>query len=379
MSSNLHIKNGSVDLCYVFEIGEGVKLNKAGELIEGDTRRQISSRKRAHERYFGYDPAPLIFNEVIEPIRFENFLTEEAFELTVFDIGVVLARYKILLTEGMPIEDLVHLSRLLGEDERPLLYARARTELMLEKIASAVIRPCIEEISHGYSLFGIESFVEATGTNIPYVIDTHAGVIAQILRQENRELSEDVIADVLRYKLSYTPSDITIVDWDSAIRLGEESRDIFGVIEFSLIQLLEMLYLDEKIDDHNDSAYEVFSEEQSLNFFNRIVLNFKRALSGKFKTTEAELAQLTVDSTNLAINVSTAINLIGDPTLVRIYGLASDRFRLQDLEQAIDRKIRVLEGIYQKYTDRSNARRGLILELVIVFLIGFEVYQSLFK
>lgn len=379
MTSNLHIKKGSVDLCYVFEIGEAVKLDKASELIEGDTRRQLSSKKGAHERYFGYDPAPLISSEVTEPFQFNKFFTDRSFELTVFDIGVVLARYKIILPEGLPIEDLIELSIMLGEDERPLLDARARVETMLERISTAVIRPCLEEISHGYSLFGIESFLEATGENIPYVIDTHSGVIAQILRQESRELSDDVKADVLRYKLSYTPTDITIVDWDSAIRFGEESRDIFGVIEFSLVQLLEMLYLDEKIDDHNDSAYEVFSESQSSSVIKRLGSKLKRALTGHFKTTEAELAQIAVDSTNLAINVSTAINLIGDPTLVKIYGLASDRFRLQDLEQAIDRKIRVLEGIYQKYTDRANARRGLILELVIVVLIGIEVYQSLFR
>lgn len=366
-------------MCYVFEIGEAVKLDKASDLIEGDTRRQLSSKKGSHERYFGYDPAPLISREVTEPFQFNKFFTDRSFELTVFDIGVVLARYKIVLPEGLPIQDLIGLSILLGEDERPLLDARARTETMLERISSAVVRPCFEEISHGYSLFGIESFVEANGENIPYVLDTHRGVIAQILRQESRELSDDVVSDVLRYKLSYTPKDITIVDWDSAIRFGEESRDIFGVIKFSLVQLLEMLYLDEKIDDHNDSAYEVFSESQSSSVIKRLGSKLKRALTGHFKTTEAELAQIAVDSTNLAINVSTAINLIGDPTLVKIYGLASDRFRLQDLEQAIDRKIRILEGIYQKYTDRANARRGLILELVIVVLIGIEVYQSLFR
>ncbi len=379
MTSNLHIKKGSVDLCYVFEIGEGVKLNKASELIEGDTRRQLSSKKGSHERYFGYDPAPLISYEVTEPFQFNRFSTDRSFELTVFDIGVVLARYKINLPEGLPIEDLIELSILLGEDQRPQLDARQRVEVMLERIYPSVIRPCIEDITHGYYLFGIESLVETEGTNIPYVIDTHSGVIAQILRQERNELSDDVIGDALKYKLSYTPSDITIIDWDSAIRFGSESRDVFGVIEFSLVQLLEMLYLDEKIDDHNDSAYEVFSENQSASVFKSVALNVRRALTGRFKTTEAELAQLAVDSTNLAINVSSAINLIGDPTLVKIYGLASDRFRLQDLESVIDRKIRVLEGIYQKYTDRANARRGLILELVIIVLIGVEVYQSLFK
>lgn len=379
MESSLTIKKGSIDLCYVFEVGEGIKLDHASELIQKDTRKQLTSKKGSPERYFGYDPAPLITSEVTEPFQFSHFTTDRSFELTLFDIGVVLARYKIILDEGTPFSSLIDLSIALGRDVRLQLDARSRVESMLDKIAPSVTRPYLEDISQGYFLYGIESFLESTGENIPYVIETHAGIITQILRQEDRELSEDIIADVLKYKISYTPFDITIVDWDSAIRLGSESKDIFDVIEFALVQLLEMLYLDEKIDDHNDAAYEVFSANESRGPFKRLFMKYKNALSGRFKTSEAELAQLTVDSTSLAINVSSAINLIGDPTLVKIYELASDRFRLAGLESVIDRKIAVLEGIYQKYTDRANARRSMILELVIIILIAFEVYQGFFK
>ncbi|HMO17998.1 MAG TPA: hypothetical protein PKA63_11905 [Oligoflexia bacterium] len=377
MNSVPHIKKGSVDLCYVFEIGEAVNLNKAGALIEEDTRRQLSGKRGAHERYFGYDPAPLISSEVSDPFIFNNVSTDRSFELTIFDIGVVFARYKIHLPEGMPLRDLVQLGILLGEDVRLPLDACSRVDAMLNRIKSAVINPSLEDINHSYFLFGIESLEEAAIDNLPHFINQNGGVIAQILRQDSQELSQDIISDALKYRISYAPTDITIIDWDGAIRFGKESRDIFGVIEFSLVQLLEMLYLDEKIDDHNDDAYEAFSSYQRKGALMKFASYLSNTLTGKFKTTEAELAQLAVDSTNLAISVSSAINLIGDPTLVKIYELASERFRLLDLERAIDRKIGVLEGIYQKYTDRANARRSTILELVIIILIAIEVYQSL--
>lgn len=379
MNTKLIIEKGSVDICYIFELGEAVNLNKASILIEEDSRRQLSNKKGSHERYFGYDPAPLISKEVTEPFVFKNFQTDRSFELTLFDIGVVLARYKVVLESGTTLNSLIDLSIMLGEDVRLSLDARHRVDSLLKKIHSSVTRPFLEDITHSYYLYGIESLREINGIDIPYIIENEGGVIAQILRQDSEKLSNDIISDALKYRISYAPSDITIIDWDSAIRFGKESRDIFGVIEFALVQLLELLYLDEKIDDHNDLAYETFSSNQSKGAFSKSFSYLKNILTGRFKTTDAELAQLAVDSTNLAINVSSAINLIGDPTLVKIYELASERFRLSDMEKVIDRKISVLEGIYQKYTDRAHARRSALLEIIIIILIAFEVLQSLMK
>ena len=378
--TTLQIEKGIIDVCYVFEVGESINLGLASAFIEGDSRRQIQTKKRSSERYFGYDPAPLISVEITDPFIFESLVSDRSLEYTIFDFGVVLTRYQIPLPSKMAFESLVGVSSELGLDERLELDARNRLSLLFDRIKPAIVSPCLEDLVQGYFLYELESFVGLSGGEVAPVIDSYAGIIAQILRQETEELSEDVISEVFEYKFSYTPSDITIIDWDGAIRIGKESRDILGVIEFALVQLLEMMYLDESIDDHHDAAYQAFSRNQVPKGFGQSPLTLfgklRGLLSGKLKTSQGALAQLTVDSTNLAMNVTNAINLIGDPTLVRIYELASARFRLRDLELNIEKKIRVLEGIYQKYTDRSDARRELVLELIIVFLITFEIIQS---
>ncbi len=379
---SLNIQKGSVDIYYVFEVGEAIKLNTASTFIEQDTRRQISSRKGASDKYFGYDPAPITCFEVTEGFSYGEFSTDRSLELTLFDFGVILARYRITFLEGTELKDLIPLSMSIGEDHRAQLEARSRVEALIDKIRPAVLNPEIEDISQGYLIFGIESFSSSSNLNISSLVDEHSGVISQILRQEKFELSTDVISDSMKFRFSYTPNDITVIDWDAAIRFGSENRDVFGVIEFALVQLLEMMYLDEKIDDQHDSAYEAFSSKstkQATSSFLYPFYGLSRLLSQDFKTTEAELAQLTVDSTNLAMNVTNAINLIGEPTLVRVYELASERFRLRELELNIEKKIRVLEGIYQKYTDRADAKRGVLLEVIIILLISFEVIQSIFK
>ena len=364
MPSELQISKGYIDACYVFEVGESIDLNLASKHIEGDIRRQIQSKRRSSERYFGYDPAPVISVEISEPFIFNLLVSDRSLEYTIFDFGVILARYRIPILDGLPLSSLVEISVELGQDKRLELDAKNRVSQLLDRIKGSVTSPCLEDLVHGYFIYSIESFREPfEGTINDYVYE-NANTISQILRQENETLSQDVISEVMEYTFSYTPSDITIIDWDATIRFGKDSRDIFGVIEFALVQLLEMMYLDESIDDHHDAAYKAFSTKKGY---------------AKFNTSQGALAQLTVDSTNLAMNVTNAINLIGDPTLVRIYEIASSRFRLRELEQNIEKKIRVLEGIYQKYTDRSDARRELALELVIVLLITFEVIQGIFK
>jgi hypothetical protein len=360
----LHISQGFIEACYVFEIGESINLTLAASLIENDSRRQIHTKKRSSERYFGYDPAPLISVEITESFIFSSLISDRSIEYTVFDFGVVLVRYRIPINDGITLDSLVGISIELGKEERLELDARNRVATLIERIKSAITSPFLEELVNDYFLYQIESFRESANLDLPEFINKNAGVIAQILRQESEELSDDVIEEVFQYRFSYTPLDLTIIDWDATIRFGVESRDIFGVIEFALVQLLEMMYLDENIDDHHDEAYKAFSRKKGF---------------GKLKTSQGALAQLTVDSTNLAMNVTNAINLIGDPTLVRIYELASNRFRLREFEINIEKKIRVLDGIYEKYTDRLDAKRGLILELIIVLLISIEIIQGLLK
>jgi hypothetical protein len=360
----LHVAKGFIEACYIFEIGESIDLTLASSLIENDSRRQIHTKKRSSERYFGYDPAPLISVEVTESFIFNLLVSDRSIEYTVFDFGVVLVRYRIPIVEGLPLNSLVGISIELGKEERLEIDARNRVSTLIERIKKAITSPFLEELVNDYFLYQIESFKESANLDLPDFINKNAGVISQILRQESEELSDDVISEVFEYKFSYTPLDLTIIDWDATIRFGVESRDIFGVIEFALVQLLEMMYLDENIDDHHDAAYKAFSKKKGF---------------GKLNTSQGALAQLTVDSTNLAMNVTNAINLIGDPTLVRIYELASNRFRLRELELNIEKKIRVLDGIYQKYTDRIDTKRELILEMIIVLLISFEILQGLLK
>ena len=77
--------------------------------------------------------------------------------------------------------------------------------------------------------------------------------------------------------------------------------------------------------------------------------------------------------------VSSAVKLVGDRFLGRVYLAASERFHFADWDQGITRKLAVTEGIYQKLSDRTTARRLEILEWIVILLIGFEIVFSLLE
>jgi hypothetical protein len=56
----------------------------------------------------------------------------------------------------------------------------------------------------------------------------------------------------------------------------------------------------------------------------------------------------------------------------------SQRFHFTEWDHAITRKLAVTEGIYQKLSDRSTARRLEVLEWIVILLIALDVAASFF-
>ncbi|HEV8124294.1 MAG TPA: hypothetical protein VGP80_08635 [Gemmatimonadales bacterium] len=55
------------------------------------------------------------------------------------------------------------------------------------------------------------------------------------------------------------------------------------------------------------------------------------------------------------------------------YRLVSQRFRLSEWDGGITRKLQTIDGIYQKLSDRTSARRLEALEWIVILLIALEI------
>jgi hypothetical protein len=200
-------------------------------------------------------------------------------------------------------------------------------------------------------------------------MDTHAFCaehgrrIAQILRAERQPLSDQEVDDALAARISYGVQDVTIVDWNAALVFDRDGDDVRAVLEFANVELLEMRYVDQKLDRALDEAYEQVSRRSTG----------VRRMLGYSGADLRRVAELQVDNAALFEGVNNTLKLLGDQYLARLYRLVNRRFHIDDWDASILRKLQTLESIYEKISDQASNRRMEILEWVIILLIAFSI------
>src|SRR5438034_234591 len=163
-------------------------------------------------------------------------------------------------------------------------------------------------------------------------------------------------------RIALGSEDVTVIDWDAALIADRDAEDVRAVLEFANVELLEMRYLDQQLDDALDESYETLSRRR-YGFW----------LPGSTRADLRRIGQLQVDNAVLFEGVNNALKLLGDQYLARVYRLVSDRFHLAEWDASILRKLQSLESIYQKLSDEAANRRTETLEWIVIVLIAVEI------
>src|SRR5207245_1411105 len=185
---------------------------------------------------------------------------------------------------------------------------------------------------------------------------------ARILRSERATLSDQEVHDALGHRISFGSQDVTVIDWDAALIADREAEDVRAVLEFANVELLEMRFLDQQLDDALDESYETLSRRR-----------YRLWRPGTSRADLRRVGQLQVDNAVLFEGVNNALKLLGDQYLARVYRLTSDRFHLAEWDASILRKLQALENIYGKMSDVAATYRMEILEWIIILLIALEI------
>jgi hypothetical protein len=353
------VENG---VCYVFfayEAAFSINLNEAERRISETTQRETIKHKRRAPRYFEYQPPPLRVSQDIAPFALGKYRGRENVDVVLYDFGAVSVVYSIPI-QG-PFSDLLGLSEELYDNEALLTDSRNRVEYILGVIGDAAAKHAIADFVEDYLVFQIESL--GPPLNPRELVSRYPQEIAQILRAERQQLSDQEVEDALSSKISFGLDDVVIVDWNASLMLDREGDDIRAVLEFANVELLELRYLDQKLDRALDQAYEALSKRAwSLP---RIV--------GSYSSDLRRVAELQVDSAILFEGVNNTLKLLGDQYLARLYRLVSTRFHLQEWDGSIIRKLETLESIYEKIADQAANRRMEVLEWVIIILIAVSI------
>jgi len=359
MPDALIIQAGTCHALFAFEVAYAIDLEAAERRIAAATERQTVKQKRRAPASFEYRPAPLRVTLEAKSLSIGAYTTAPAIEIVLYDFGALSVSYGIPIAG--PFTGLPALSADLYGNEALLADSRRQVERLLGTLGEATMRPRIADFVEDYVIFEIEAFA---GPCEPAALWTeHAATVAQILRAEPLVLSQQEIHDATASHLSFGADDATFIDTDAALLFDREADDVRAVIELANTQLLEMRYLDLRLDTALDQAYEMLSRQRGARF----------ALVDRGAPNVRRLAELQLDSAILFEQVTNALKLIGDQYLARVYGLVSRRFQLAAWDATISRKLQAIESIYSKMVDRAATRRMEILEWIIIVLIAVSI------
>lgn len=349
-------------LCYVsfaYDAARSINLGEAERRIHQATDRPTIAHKRRTPSYFEYQPSPVRTSRDTEPLAVGKFATRSNVDLMIYDFGAVSAIYTLPI--DVPFEDLLLLSEELYDNEALLRNSRLLVDELLKVIGDAASQAHPSPVVEDYVVFHVESFAESGDLNL--FCSEHARQIAQILRAERQALSDQEVEDALAVRVSYGVNDVTVVDWNAALLVDSEGEDVRALLEFANVELLEMRYVDEKLDRALDQAYETLVRRSwSLAW-----------IVGSYGADLRSLAELQVDNATLFEGVNNTLKLVGDQYLARVYRMVNRRFHLDEWDSSILRKLQTLESIYEKISDQASNRRMEMLEWVIIFLIAFSI------
>ena len=352
------IKKGTCYVQLAYDVAFSIDLIKVESRVRETTQRGSFKHKRRAPEYFRYEPAPVRFSQNADPVEVGGHRTSPLADIVIYDFGGISVIYSIPL-EG-PLSRLLTLSSELYEN--PILKedARRRIEQLLQALAPAMTKPSITGFVEDYVVFQIETL--DASNSVTEFVNTHTQELAQILRAEITPLSEDEVRDSLSHRISFSTEDVAVVDWNGAIVIDREPDDTLAVLEFANMELMEMRYLDSRLDNALTLAHETLTGRSANRF--------------PFGSNPAELqrvARWQVESAMLFEGVNNALKLLGDQYLARLYRLAAERFHLSDWDATIIRKLETLNDIYGKISDQVASRRMEALEWIIIGLIAVSI------
>ncbi len=343
---------------FAFEVGQNIDLLACERRLAAAERQTVRSRRRA-PRYFDYRPAPLRLAQdpPQEPVA---GLPVTQTDLVLYDFGAAAVRYA--LPYRGDLAGLVPVSVALQETTILIEDARTRLTAMVETLGAAIERPQLTDRVEDYLIFEIDGVPAGLPLRTLWRGASRT-LVAQLLRGAEAPLAPEEVDDAIRLRLSFGTDDLTIVDWNAALVYDPEPEETRALLEFANVQLLELRHLDGELDVVLDQAYDALARAERGGW------RALRPPAGALR----HLGELQMDSAVLFERVSSAVKLVGDRFLGRVYQAASQRFHFGDWDRAITRKLGVLEGIYQKLSDRVTARRLEALEWIVILLIALEV------
>ncbi|MDH7478433.1 MAG: hypothetical protein QHH02_00285 [Syntrophomonadaceae bacterium] len=372
----------SIWLYRFYDVAEEIDLVKVEEILAHirTTSRVKLTRFSCRSVQFRDPPVAVDLGRV--KLRVKGIPVEGAFSGKIYDLGVIGITLKLDL-RGKSFEEIRELGIILaslGEEVDPVVAGPQCTESLdlgreidtgeeLENdflnqlnyvckvLAPALIKPGQRDFMEDYTLYFFTSWESKWDP-------------APLLLAENSPVSSQLRDETLRHYLSYGPDDFTIITWDSALVYDASgSSEIPDLLEFAIVELLELRYYDRLLDIEMEKIYKEI-EEAGRARFGRL---------GQYRRLMNRLMELMLDITEITERIQNSLKVTGDVFYARIYGTALTAFRTRSWMESVQRKVALVQQNYTMLNSELINQRGLMLEMAIVFLITLEIILGLMR
>jgi hypothetical protein len=361
--SNLVIEDGNALVYYAFDVGAAIDLGKAEMYLATEARKVQSAEKKRQAKYFEFTPPPIRIEEEcpIVPVS-SKFSTVSRVELLIFDFGSISVRFQIPI-KG-PVRDIIDLSVELYENVKLQEAAKGVVNRLTKKIRHLIDRPTIADRIEDYCIFHFSKTQQALSPHD--LLKDHMMALTSLLRAEFDRPSDREVQEILSDRISYGSNDVTLMSWYAAVIYGENAEDIYRVLEFANLVLMELSFLDSRLDKSLDEFYDYFSTQHKETSLFRFDLKSR-------KPQMRRITQLQIDSAISFERITNALKLMGDDFQARVYQLATKKMGLATWDASVTRKLQTIESIYQKISDSEGSRRMEMMELIIIILITLSI------
>ena len=214
--------------------------------------------------------------------------------------------------------------------------------------------------------------VSVSETPVREIMDTRRREVTALLANDPRPdaISDEEVADTWRNWFSYYQDDLVVLEWDAALVMEPSAtyEDTLTVFELANLQLLELRTYDAFLDKVVDKAYDDLED-----------LFARSSLLRSGHDTVKELAEVRMDLAEASFQVDNISKLWGDWYLGKVYRACVRKFELDSWRRNVEEKMKDLSEIYEVAEAELEARRMLILELMVVLLFIVDVALIAFR
>jgi hypothetical protein len=214
-----------------------------------------------------------------------------------------------------------------------------------------------------YCIFYVMEFEKER--SVQNLLNRHQKDIARIIKPDLRQLSNTEIKESIQNNLSYYADDLVIIDFNASFIYDKNlTFDILDVLEFAVINSLELTYYDSVLDKSLESSHEDISNLKRQNMIFSI---------NPYGKTLQNLLQVKLDVSDVIDKMSNSLKLIGELYLAKVFSKATKIFYLNAWKASIKSKLKTITSTYEMLSSRQTNRQMVILETAIVLLFILDI------